>query len=209
MNVKHVRIYTIREGDNLDVTGFIGKDGPKIVDGFGGFTLQARRRRTSAVVWSGRNPFAMDLPIMIDNFRDNTSIEGIISDLVQMALPLGQFEPPPRVRIQGEAIPYTNLDWVIESITEGASIRNHNGNRVRYEAVVKLRSFVDVSILQKSQSGGGKGPRIYVVKKGDTLSSIAAKLLGKASRWVEIARMNGIRDPKKIKVGQKLKVPRN
>lgn len=50
-------------------------------------------------------------------------------------------------------------------------------------------------------------PRTYVVKKGDTLSGIAASQLHNAGRWHEIANLNGIRDPRKLKVGARLKLP--
>lgn len=49
----------------------------------------------------------------------------------------------------------------------------------------------------------------YVVKKGDTLSKIAHKQLGKASRWKYIYELNKdrIKDPNKLKVGQKIIIP--
>jgi LysM repeat protein len=54
---------------------------------------------------------------------------------------------------------------------------------------------------------GQSQPKTYTVKKGDTLSKIAASQLGKSSRWQEIANLNGIRDPNKINIGQVLKMP--
>jgi hypothetical protein len=42
---------------------------------------------------------------------------------------------------------------------------------------------------------------------GDDLLSIAARELGDASRWVEIAQLNGIRDPRTVVVGQVIKLP--
>lgn len=47
----------------------------------------------------------------------------------------------------------------------------------------------------------------YVVQRGDTLSSIAAAILGQAGRWTEIASSNGLKNPDLLFVGQKLKVP--
>jgi hypothetical protein len=53
-------------------------------------------------------------------------------------------------------------------------------------------------------------PRIYVVEKGDTLFSIAGKLLGDGKRWPEIFNANknviGI-NPALIKPGMKLVIP--
>lgn len=42
---------------------------------------------------------------------------------------------------------------------------------------------------------------------GDDLLSIAARELGDADRWVEIAQLNGIRDPRAIAPGQVLRLP--
>ncbi len=46
---------------------------------------------------------------------------------------------------------------------------------------------------------------VYVVKKGDTLSSIAQEHLGSASKWQDILKLNPqIKDPNKLKIGQKI-----
>jgi LysM repeat protein len=49
--------------------------------------------------------------------------------------------------------------------------------------------------------------RTYTVKKGDTLWKIADKYYGDGSKWKKIADYNKIKDPRKLKVGQKLRVP--
>src|SRR5690606_3645858 len=46
----------------------------------------------------------------------------------------------------------------------------------------------------------------YRVRAGDTLAAIAARLLGSAGRWQEIARENGISDPRTLRVDQVLRV---
>jgi LysM repeat protein len=46
--------------------------------------------------------------------------------------------------------------------------------------------------------------KIYVVKRGDTLSSIAAKY---GTTYQELAKYNGISNPNVIKVGQQIKIP--
>jgi nucleoid-associated protein YgaU len=47
----------------------------------------------------------------------------------------------------------------------------------------------------------------YTVKSGDTLSRIAARLLGSANRFPEIAKLNKISNPNRIRVGQVLTIP--
>ena len=58
-----------------------------------------------------------------------------------------------------------------------------------------------------SKSGGSSGGNTYTVQYGDTLSGIAKELLGDASRYKEIAALNGIDNPNVIKVGQVLQIP--
>lgn len=50
----------------------------------------------------------------------------------------------------------------------------------------------------------------YTVKAGDTLSGIAKKLLSSANRYTEIfnANKDQLSDPDKIKVGQRLVIPK-
>ncbi|MER7874821.1 N-acetylmuramoyl-L-alanine amidase [Streptomyces solisilvae] len=59
-----------------------------------------------------------------------------------------------------------------------------------------------------SWSPGAATAATYTVGKGDTLWSIAASKLGDGSRWTEIAKLNGLKDPGAIAVGQKLKLPK-
>ena len=47
----------------------------------------------------------------------------------------------------------------------------------------------------------------YKIKSGDTLGSIAFQQLGATSKWREIAELNDIVNPNKIKVGQVLQLP--
>lgn len=50
-------------------------------------------------------------------------------------------------------------------------------------------------------------PQSYVVSKHDTLFSISRALYGDPSRFGELARINGIQDPKTLRTGTALRVP--
>ena len=51
------------------------------------------------------------------------------------------------------------------------------------------------------------GGTTYTIKKKDTLWSIAAKYLGSGKRWPEIVSANPGLDPKKLGIGQTIKIP--
>lgn len=49
-------------------------------------------------------------------------------------------------------------------------------------------------------------PKTYTVKKGDTLWGICKKYLGDGSKYPQIAKLNGIKNPNLISVGQVIKL---
>ena len=57
--------------------------------------------------------------------------------------------------------------------------------------------------VQKIVNGGGTSAVYYTVKSGDTLSAIASKY---GTTYQKIAQINGISNPNKIYVGQKIRV---
>jgi len=66
---------------------------------------------------------------------------------------------------------------------------------------------VEAGAAQKA--GESMSEREYVVQKGDTLSLIAKRFYGSINKqaYMRIAKYNGIANPDRIDVGQKLKIP--
>lgn len=58
----------------------------------------------------------------------------------------------------------------------------------------------------KSVNANKKIPNTYTVKKGDTLWGIAKKLLGDGAKCWNLAKLNQISNPNRIRVGQVLKI---
>ena len=77
--------------------------------------------------------------------------------------------------------------------------------------VVALGNVAGVAAVDESVTAEKVEPEavIYVVKKGDTLSAIAQKQYGKASKYTKIFEANRpmLKDPDKIYPGQALRIP--
>lgn len=69
-------------------------------------------------------------------------------------------------------------------------------------------SGVSASVDTTAEKVGGS-EQSYTVERGDTLSHIAKRFYGKASRWNEIfaANRDQLSDPDRIQPGQVLKIP--
>jgi LysM repeat protein len=201
------KINLLSEKPRISVTCLLGKDPPEISGGYGGWEEIARPRRTSLTQWNGHPPFRLRLPLVIDSFADGDSIEEKCERLHSMGRSPESLTPPPIIDIEG-AVMFSGIGWVIDDISWGACERHHTrGYRTRQEVVVQLLQHIPKDKVVRHQTNQPKY-RIYTIKKGDTLQKIAAKLLKDKSRWKEIAKINNIRDPKHLKVGRKIKVPR-
>ena len=59
----------------------------------------------------------------------------------------------------------------------------------------------------KAEMPAAGGLRKYTVKKGDSLSGIARRMLGNPARWPEILKLNKLSSPTAAKVGKELLIP--
>lgn len=85
-----------------------------------------------------------------------------------------------------------------------AESENYSGESEGYSALPGEKQVVD------AVSGNivvEKGTRIYIIKKGDTLSAISFKNYGTGTRVSEICNLNSIENPDDIKTGQKIILP--
>ena len=101
-----------------------------------------------------------------------------------------------------------NIAMAIESLTYGEK----DGTGDVY-FTLELAEYVFVEVRQDSKSHGyaqtsirpaKEIPKTYIVKSGDTLTSIAKKVTGNGANYKAIAKKNGIKNPNKISIGQEL-----
>jgi nucleoid-associated protein YgaU len=144
--------------------------------------------------------------------------------------------PQVRITATGSAIPYQDRIWVMDSIGFGDAEMNDFGNRTRQNMTLNLLEFVaDVyvspAVRRQAKAKSAKPKKGAAVKRtkikaksrtatrasrttttvtafnGEDLLSIAARELGDASRWTEIAQLNGLRDPRAVVMGQEIRLP--
>ncbi len=216
----------------IQVTALRGENPPQITGGYGGWTKVSRPRKRSLTEWDGVDQVEMLVPLLFDGFPDDT-VEFDCGRLEQLSgivlTPVGGRGEPPVLRVIG-AVP-ADRDWVVETLEWTDPVIYHeDGFRVRQGANVTLLEYVAddrvetlgaaeqarLAALQAADAAARKAgvggavvnhPTFYTVKQGDSLSSIAARQLGDYRRWPEIADLNNLRDPRRVKPGQVLRLP--
>lgn len=213
---KHFTI-TSRE-DKTEFWAFFADGAAIVIDGYGGWQTIPRPRNVAITEWQGRNPIAIEIPFLLDFWLQpsetspGVDCENQVRNLERLC-GIGSTDQPPICKVDANgAIPHCERlrNWVVESVQWDRSVELRNSatnRRLRCGGTITIRQFITArDILRRIRIK--KKPKIYRVKKGDTLSKIAKKFYGEASKWKLIADANNIRDRrKKLKLNQKLKIP--
>jgi hypothetical protein len=116
---------------------------------------------------------------------------------------------PPVVAIEWGAAPLTGSDFpfvgVVSQLTQTFTLFEANGTPVRATLNVTLTEFVNPEIDERKLD-----PEFTtrMVKRGDTLSSIAAELYGDPALWRVIAQANQLVHPRRPEIGRRLAIPK-
>ena len=116
--------------------------------------------------------------------------------------------------------PFDSGLWRISSLSFSSTERKYGTNEItRATASVTFTRAVDprqnISPVSnkkhkqppKSDNPKRHGKRFYNVRKGDTLSAIAVRFYHDSRQWTRIAKANNIRNPKNLRIGQRLVIP--
>ncbi|HMF56772.1 MAG TPA: LysM peptidoglycan-binding domain-containing protein [Pyrinomonadaceae bacterium] len=98
---------------------------------------------------------------------------------------------------------------VLESLNVTYTLFTPEGVPLRAKLNVSLKEYRPVEIQTKERPTASPDfEKTYVVRRGDNLSSIAAAVYRDAGLWREIAKANGIQDPRTLAPGRVLTLPR-
>jgi LysM repeat protein len=121
-----------------------------------------------------------------------------------------------RLNADLHAPPIVRLVWagqtfkgVIESLNITYVLFTPEGVPLRARLSMVLKEYRPVDIqVKESPTLSPDFDKSYVVRRGDTLSSIAAGVYRDPSVWRDIARNNNIADPRRLAPGMVLALPR-
>ncbi|WP_205712147.1 LysM peptidoglycan-binding domain-containing protein [Euzebya rosea] len=173
----------------------------------------ARPHRKTARVWVGNDAHERRLDIEINRTPAGGSVLGEY-DLIRG----WQGNPdagvaPPRLRIRWGM--WQQQVWQVDRMVWGPMDTRADGHPTGLQVTIDLVEAVDPDLALTAAEEADAATtdtdagqeQTYVVRPGDTLSSIAAALLGGWEHWTEIAALNGIVDPRQIQAGQELRIP--
>jgi LysM repeat protein len=196
---------------------FLLDDAPNPTAGYDGWQEQARGRRRAILVFAGPSAWTQDIPVSLDAFGENRDKAlPILRRQWQILRALSSLPhpgaPPPLATLAGRLLDrtskdYTTDDWALRNMTPSQPPLHDNetGELVQWVGTLTFTQRIEADIVRITR-GPNAGARVYVVKKGDTLASIARANKVKAAD-ITYATGAKIRDGSRVKVNDKLRIP--
>lgn len=191
-----------------------------------------RPQRKPLTTYEGSSLVKLDVPVLLDSTRDGAraprglglayreDVWPIVERIYGLTRPKSLGEIPPDFTVKGP-IPFSGLrcqmEWP-ELSTEPEAWVLGDGRTIRQALTLKLVEFINPDPLKISSGqqhnegtgpiGGGVPVKVEVLKVGETLVQIAARVYGNPGRAKEIGQVNGIRDVReKLDRGRILGLP--
>jgi len=184
---------------------------------------------TKSVTWSGSSDRTLNAPpltfggggsrqLTLNLFYDVTeTVNGkVVKDVREetnkmVALTRIQkgLDRPPAVVVSWGAAPPTNSDFpftgVVHQLTQAFKLFTSDGKPVRADLTVSFTEYLEPKkdLLQTDPEFTTR-----LVKRGDTVSSIAAEAYQDPALWRIIAEANELDDPRQLQIGLRLAIPK-
>lgn len=205
-----VTLTTIPPGREVKI--ILDEDPPVMTQTSGGWITTPRWGRKSITSWSGVDPYQLTMSgLFVARYQGVDDVELMIDELEAMYAPRGDFNAPRHVRVSG-ASPGTDKTWLLNGLNWKPSLRTADGSRRISPFDLILLEFVDPDEVirpTKRAADASNRKRIYTVRQGDTLASIAKDRLGDARRADDIRRENlpALADARSLKQGMQILLP--
>jgi LysM repeat protein len=211
------------------LTVALGRKIPTPSDGIAKWNEVTRPRRRNTSEFTSESLLKISFDVVLDQFPDG-NVEPLLGRIMGWAAKNALPFQPTLLRISGP-IPYPELSYILTGVTWSSTAGdvefNSSNQRCRQLLDLELTEYQAADLIvqspppaQAAQARAGVGTgvavrvataataaRTYTVKKGDTLWAIATRELGSGTKWQSIADLNGVRDPRKLQIGQVLKLP--
>lgn len=146
-----------------------------------------------------------------------TSVQKHTTQLVALTQIKRELHRPPICKLRWGS--FKIFEGVLTSLTQTFTMFMPDGMPVRAEVQCQFTQYTTTSRVHQLASGetlsagvelnSADVPKQYTVKRHDTLQSIAARLYNDPRQWRRIAQANKLTNPRRLKPGQILLIPKN
>ncbi len=186
----------------------MGEATPNLSEGYGGFEEVDLERTAAQVVYKGTPAMKLKIEGLLDDYARGNTIEHQMWRIDRISNPSWSGFPilmPVRISGPGLWSEIYNYRWVIEDVDWAEAEMNRAGRRTRQKFTLSLLRLFDRDVqLERCHH---PYIRRWRVQEGDSFGSISEEVFGSSHCWRAIRRANSNRDPRRIYVGQNIRIP--
>lgn len=213
--VPNGQVRLINQDAKFDATLPLAAEVPKLTGGDDLWDIVERPRQVAMTVYKGRNPYQLELPVLLNGFnplveQGGYSQEPVIRDLLD-AMTGDDEQEPSTWEVRG--IPSLPVDeWVLNTCEPGDQVirRNTDFSRTRQSYTLTFVEYTPPTYVQlraKARQGAKAKTTLYTVKRGDTPATVARK---RRCKWTDLRTLNQSvvkRANQNLKDGSRIRVP--
>ena len=172
---------------------------------------QRNQSSSAAPEFTGSDPVKLTLEMFLDatDNMDNavvTAVEKLFALVVPTPESLSAGKPcPPVVIFRWGGL--TGFAAFVNQVQVTYTLFTPGGTPVRATAQVQIEELTPKFPGQNPTSGGDRARTTHRLVDGDTLPALAFREYGDPGRWREIAALNGLDDPTRLRPGTTLLMP--
>lgn len=146
--------------------------------------------------------------LTMDLFFDSYELKTDVRDFTNTITNLLKIDPsihaPPILRFVWGSLIFT---CVLTRVTKKFTMFQEDGIPVRATLNVTFNEYKSDTNHIENPLQSPDRTKIYEIKKGDSLWSIAAEEYGDAAQWRPLADINNIRNPRLLEIGREITIP--
>jgi nucleoid-associated protein YgaU len=164
------------------------------------------------LVYKSSEPETLAIDLFFDTYGDRpgTTIAGVVKyteAVAQLARINRELHRPPICTLQWGK--FQIFRGVLTNLSQTFSLFLPDGTPVRATLGCSFKRYRSSDEAMKTiDFHSADVPKTHTVRRGDTLSSIAARHYNDPGLWRQIAAVNGIHNPRLLKPGQVLRIPK-
>jgi nucleoid-associated protein YgaU len=165
-------------------------------------------KKASMPEFTGSKPANVTLEMFLD-----ASTGGDVTEKVKRLFEL--VDPHPATKRDKPVPPFVTFGWGKQVYLRRAIVKSVDVKYTRFRSTGEpIRAIATVALEELRPPASGQNPTSYgearsaqTFTQGDTLASIAYREYGSPKLWRLIAATNGIDDPFRVAIGQRLMIP--
>lgn len=157
---------------------------------------------TEEVQYVNGSPRVLTMDLLFDTYELGIDVTDHTNDIYELLQVAPAEHHPPVVDFLWGGLKFTCM---VQTVNGSFTLFLDSGVPVRATLTVTFKEWIDPKIVPPLQSADHT--KTYVIRRGDSLSSIAHAEYGDAANWRPIAQANAIDNPRSLTPGQRIVVP--